>query len=112
MIDRGLAFEGWKPMPKHRSHSIAFKRQVAQEFIGGETLHRDAARRFDVKREFVGMSAGFLDPAPRPKRGRPLDLPSPQRRGRETASAPPVDFGIRESSNPNRTAFKAASSTA
>jgi hypothetical protein len=25
-------------MAKHRSHSIAFKRQVAQEFIAGETL--------------------------------------------------------------------------
>ncbi len=25
-------------MPRHRSHSIEFKRQVAQEFIGGETL--------------------------------------------------------------------------
>ena len=26
-------------MAKHRSHSIEFKRQVAQEFIAGETLH-------------------------------------------------------------------------
>ncbi len=26
-------------MTKHRSHSAAFKRQVAQEFIAGETLH-------------------------------------------------------------------------
>ena len=46
-------------MPKHRSHIIAFKRQVAQELIG-ETLHRDAARRFDVKRELVGMGAASL----------------------------------------------------
>jgi len=28
-----------KAMTKHRSHSAAFKRQVAQEFIAGETLH-------------------------------------------------------------------------
>jgi hypothetical protein len=28
-----------KAMAKHRSHSIEFKRQVAQEFIAGETLH-------------------------------------------------------------------------
>jgi hypothetical protein len=27
-------------MTKHRSHSVAFKRQVAEEFIAGETLHR------------------------------------------------------------------------
>ncbi|MEA2851896.1 MAG: hypothetical protein QOE02_1915, partial [Rhodospirillaceae bacterium] len=26
-------------MPSHRSRSIKFKRQVAQEYIGGETLH-------------------------------------------------------------------------
>ena len=25
-------------MTKHRSHSIEFKRQIAQEFIAGETL--------------------------------------------------------------------------
>ena len=26
-------------MAKHRTHSIEFKRQVAQDFIAGETLH-------------------------------------------------------------------------
>jgi hypothetical protein len=26
-------------MAKHRTHSIEFKRQVAQEFLAGETLH-------------------------------------------------------------------------
>ena len=26
-------------MTKHRLHGPAFKRQVAEEFIGGETLH-------------------------------------------------------------------------
>ena len=26
-------------MPKQRSHSIEFKRQVAQEFVAGETLY-------------------------------------------------------------------------
>ncbi len=26
-------------MVRHRSHSVAFKRQVAGEFIAGETLH-------------------------------------------------------------------------
>jgi hypothetical protein len=28
-----------KAMAKHRTHSIEFKRQVAQDFIAGETLH-------------------------------------------------------------------------
>ena len=31
-------------MARHRSHSIEFKRQVAQEFIAGETLHGFAPR--------------------------------------------------------------------
>ena len=26
-------------MAKHKTHSVDFKRQVAQEFLGGETLH-------------------------------------------------------------------------
>lgn len=48
----GLAFEGWKPMPRHRSHSIEFKRQVAQEYIGGETLH-GLAKRHDISRNLI-----------------------------------------------------------
>ena len=32
------AFEGWKPMAKHRTHSIEFKRQVAQEFLASAGL--------------------------------------------------------------------------
>jgi hypothetical protein len=32
-------------MTKHRSHSAAFKRQVAEEFIAGETLHALSSRR-------------------------------------------------------------------
>jgi hypothetical protein len=31
-------------MAKHRTHSIEFKRQVAQEFLAGETLHGLAKR--------------------------------------------------------------------
>ena len=34
-------------MAKHRTYSIEFKRQVAQEYLGGETLH-GLARRHDV----------------------------------------------------------------
>src|SRR5271165_1631494 len=33
-----------KAKAKHRTHSIEFKRQIAQEFIGGERLHALAGR--------------------------------------------------------------------
>jgi transposase-like protein len=39
-------------MVKHRSHSIEFKRQVAQEFIAGETLH-GLAQRHDLSRNLI-----------------------------------------------------------
>jgi transposase-like protein len=39
-------------MAKHRSHSIEFKRQVAQEFIAGETLH-GLAKHHDVLRNLI-----------------------------------------------------------
>jgi transposase len=39
-------------MAKHRSHSIEFKRQIAQEFIAGETLH-SLAKRHDVSRNLI-----------------------------------------------------------
>ena len=39
-------------MAKHRSHSIEFKRQVAQEFIAGETLHAVSSRH-DVSRNLI-----------------------------------------------------------
>jgi len=39
-------------MAKHRSHSIEFKRQVAREYVGGETLHA-LAQRHDVSRNLI-----------------------------------------------------------
>jgi len=39
-------------VPRHRSHSIEFKRLVAQEFIGGETLH-GLAKRHNVSRNLI-----------------------------------------------------------
>jgi len=39
-------------MPRHRSHSIEFKRQVAQDYLAGETLH-SLARRHDLSRNLV-----------------------------------------------------------
>src|SRR5215207_4197569 len=41
-----------KAMPRHRSHSIDFKRQVAQEFMAGETLH-GLAKRHDITRQLI-----------------------------------------------------------
>ena len=39
-------------MARQRSHSIEFKRQVAQEFIAGETLSA-LAKRHDVSRNLI-----------------------------------------------------------
>ena len=39
-------------MARHRSHSMEFKRQVAQEFLAGETLH-GLARRHDISRNLI-----------------------------------------------------------
>jgi transposase-like protein len=54
-----------KAMAKHRSHSVAFKRQVAQEFVGGETLH-GLSKRHDISRQLIRIwvgkyEAGALD---------------------------------------------------
>jgi transposase-like protein len=41
-----------KAMAKHRTHSIEFKRQIAQDFIAGETLHALASRH-DISRNLI-----------------------------------------------------------
>ena len=45
-------------MAKHRSHSIEFKRQVAQEFIAGGTLHALSSRH-DVARNLIRIGYGI-----------------------------------------------------
>jgi transposase len=52
-------------MAKHRTHSLEFKRQVAQEFLAGETLH-GLAKRYDLSRNLIRiwvqrLEAGALD---------------------------------------------------
>jgi transposase-like protein len=52
-------------MTKHRSHSIELERQVAQEYLAGETLH-GLAQRHDVSRNLIRIwvakyEAGGLD---------------------------------------------------
>jgi transposase len=41
-----------KAMAKHRTYSTEFKRQVAQEYIAGETLH-GLAKRHDLSRNLI-----------------------------------------------------------
>jgi transposase-like protein len=41
-----------KAMAKHRTYSIEFKRQVAQEFLAGETLH-GLSKRHDISRNLI-----------------------------------------------------------
>jgi transposase len=39
-------------MAKYRSHSIEFKRQIAQEYLAGETLH-GLEKRHDISRNLI-----------------------------------------------------------
>ena len=39
-------------MPKHRTHSIGFKRQVVQDYLGGETLY-GLAKRHEISRTLI-----------------------------------------------------------
>jgi transposase-like protein len=52
-------------MPRHRSHSVDFKRQVVAEYHVGETLHA-LSRRHDLSRNLIRIwiekaEAGSLD---------------------------------------------------
>lgn len=52
-------------MVKHRTHSVEFKRQVVQEYLGGETLH-GMSNRHDLSRNLIRIwvdkfQAGALD---------------------------------------------------
>jgi transposase len=55
-----LGFQRMKAMPKHRSHSAAFKRQVAQEFVAGETLH-GLSKRHDISRQLIRIWVGRFE---------------------------------------------------
>ena len=39
-------------MSRHRTHSTAFKRQVVQEYLAGETLHA-LGKRHDLSRNLI-----------------------------------------------------------
>jgi transposase len=60
-----LGFRRMKAMARQRSHSIEFKRQVAQEFIAGESLYA-LSKRHDISRQLIRVwvqkyEAGALD---------------------------------------------------
>ena len=47
-------------MTRHRSHSAAFKRQVAEEFVVGETLHA-LSKRHDISRQLIRIWVGKFE---------------------------------------------------
>jgi transposase len=47
-------------MTKHRSHGVAFKRQAAEEFIAGETLHA-LSKRHDISRQLIRIWVGKFE---------------------------------------------------
>ena len=50
-------------MARQRSHSIAFKRQVAQEFIAGESLYA-LSKRHDISRQLIRVWLRSMKRAP------------------------------------------------
>lgn len=47
-------------MTKHRSHSAAFKRQVAEEFLARATLHA-LSKRHDISRQLIRVWVGKFE---------------------------------------------------
>ena len=47
-------------MTRHRSYSAAFKRQVAEEFIAGGTLHA-LSKQHDISRQFIRIWVGKFE---------------------------------------------------
>src|ERR687898_605294 len=45
-------FQRMESMARHRTYSVAFKRQVAQEYLAGESLH-GLAKRHDLARNLI-----------------------------------------------------------
>ena len=41
-----------KALTEHRTHSVEFKRQISQEYLGRETL-RGLSRRHDISRNLI-----------------------------------------------------------
>jgi hypothetical protein len=50
-------------MARYRSHSIEFKRQIAEEFLAGDTLH-GLEKRHDLSRNLILCGSNDTKPAP------------------------------------------------
>ena len=48
-----------KAMAKHRRHSIAFKRRIAQAYLAGETVH-GLARDHGLSRSLIHFSSTLI----------------------------------------------------
>ena len=71
-------------MAKHRTHSIEFKRQVAQDFIAGETLH-GLAKRHDISRNLIESGSRSLRLGPLMRMpARPIFFRSTKQRSRHS----------------------------
>lgn len=42
-------------MARHRTHPVAFKRQVAEEFLSGEVSLQGLAKQHDICRNLIRM---------------------------------------------------------
>jgi len=60
-------------MARHRSYSVEFKRQVAQEYLGGETLH-GLAKRHDLSRNLIRIWVGKYEAGALDEDARAADL--------------------------------------
>ena len=49
-----------RAMARHRTHSDEIKRQIAQEFVTGETLH-GLAKRHDLSRNLIRIRVSKLE---------------------------------------------------
>ena len=72
-------------MAKHRTHSIEFKRQVAQEFLAGETLH-GLAKQHDICRNLIRSGFGSTRPATSMRTRRPPIFSSSMKPGSRRSS--------------------------
>ena len=73
-------------MAKHRTYSIEFKRQVAQEYLAGETLH-GLAKRHDLSRNLIRIWVASMRRARSTTTPRlPISCKSTRRRSRRSSA--------------------------
>ena len=61
-------------MAKHRTHSIEFKRQVAQAYLAGETLH-GLAKQHDLSRNLIRLWVAKLEGGELDDEAQAADMP-------------------------------------